>query len=197
MDSSMLPYGMQSRIDSEMESGERLVWCGQPLPIRFAMKALPLALFGLPFTAFAIVWMVVSGAFLGGGGQGGMMNLFSCFPLFGLPFVAVGLGLISAPYWAARRARKTLYALSGRRAILWSVGWWGTITVRNYPGDELKNMTRTERPDGAGDLVFEEITTVSHSHNHGTSIRRQQRGFLGVENVRELDRLIRETLKLE
>ena len=57
------------------------------------------------------------------------------FPLFGLPFVMVGVGMLSSPFWLRRRAKRTCYALTDRRAILWEAGWFGSVEVRSYgPG---------------------------------------------------------------
>ena len=38
-----------------------------------------------------------------------------CFPLFGLPFVLIGLGMLTAPHWAKRKALRTAYAVTDRR----------------------------------------------------------------------------------
>ncbi|GAB4150416.1 MAG: hypothetical protein Tsb009_25240 [Planctomycetaceae bacterium] len=197
MHASQLSFNMQDRIDSELESGETVVWAGQPLPGQFARRAIPVALFGIPFTAFSIFWIVTAAVGIGEGFQQGddfVPKIFACFPLFGVPFLLVGLGLVSAPYWAARRARKTLYALTNRRAIIWEAGWWKSVTIRSFRGDDLKKMIRKERSDGTGDLIFEDMTQLIQAHSDGVHLARHQVGFLGVENVRELERLVKETL---
>src|SRR6202035_2197504 len=79
----------------------------------------------------------------------------------GLPFVAVGILLMVSPVWLRRRARQTIYAPTDPRAIGWERAWWGTVTVRHYSAAGLGRMSRSERADGSGDLVFEEFTTVS------------------------------------
>ena len=98
---SGLPADLDARVRSEMRDGEQLLWVGQPRPGRFARQAIPLVLFGIPFTAFAVFWMVVtSSALLFGGfannvGPGGFGWFFAaCFPLFGLPFMLIGLGML-------------------------------------------------------------------------------------------------------
>ena len=47
----------------------------------------------------------------------------------------VTLGMLTAPLWAARKARSTFYAVTDRRAILWDAGWWGAVTVRSFRAD--------------------------------------------------------------
>jgi hypothetical protein len=42
------------------------------------------------------------------------------FPLFGVPFVLIGLGMLAAPYWMRRKAQNTVYALTDKRALILS-----------------------------------------------------------------------------
>ena len=60
---------------------------------------------------------------------------------------------------------------------------------------KLTNMTRNEYGDGSGDLIFQEHTRTSYSHRHGRHHHYlQQLGFFGIENVRDVERQVRETL---
>ena len=43
-----IPHELQRMIDSELSRGERVAWSAQPLPGRFARKAMPAVLFGIP-----------------------------------------------------------------------------------------------------------------------------------------------------
>jgi hypothetical protein len=54
-------------------------------------------------------------------------------------------------------------------------------------------MSRTERADGSGDLVFEEDWSRDR-HGH-RQVRR--RGFFAIAGVREVEDLVRKTLKVE
>src|SRR5437660_832775 len=145
---------LATRVANELDAGERLVWAGQPrvdLAMRSAFLLVP---FGVVFTGFALIWILVAGVMSAG-------LMVPC----GLPFVAVGILLMASPVWLRRRARQTIYALTDRRAIVWEPGWLGAATVRNYTAAGLARMSRTERADGSGDLVFEEFTTVSGGTN--------------------------------
>jgi hypothetical protein len=44
------------------------------------------------------------------------------FPLFGLPFIGVGLGMLGMPFGARRKAAQTIYGLTDRRLIRISAG---------------------------------------------------------------------------
>ncbi len=193
-DQDPLSAEMDERVRSELRDGERLVWTGQPRPSRFAKGALPIVLFGIPWTALAIVWMAAASGLLFGGGNGGMGAFNLIFPLFGLPFVLIGFGMLSAPYWMRRKARRTCYALTDRRAILWEAGWRGSVTVRSYSPADLTRIRRVEYPNGDGDLIFDEFVTVgTNSKGHRTT-HTQQHGFVGIPNVRTVEDLLRSTL---
>jgi hypothetical protein len=187
-----IPAHLKNRVQGELDQDEQLLWIGQPQPGRMARKAIPLMIFGIPFTAFALFWMTMASGilFVGGNADFGPGIFLLCFPLFGIPFVVVGLGLLTAPFWAYRNAGRTCYAVTSKRVILWEAGWFGSITVRSYLPPELTKIFRREHSDGTGDLIFEEYYTYGRrgrSHlNH--------RGFLAIERVREIEELIRKTL---
>jgi hypothetical protein len=149
------------------------------LSVRPAFFLVP---FGIFFGGIAAVWMVVAG----------FMTMGLMVPC-GLPFLAVGIGLIASPIWLRSMARRTLYALTDRRALIWQPGWFGSATVRSYTAAGLGHISRRERRDGSGDLVFEEFTTYSHGSN-GPSSHTTRRGFLAINNVREVEELVRRTL---
>ena len=195
---SSLPIEMENRVHDELRDGERLLWVGQPNPARYAKKAIPIVLFGVPWTLFSLFWMAgAAGLLFGAGGfrGGGVMNFV--FPLFGLPFVLIGLGMLSSPYWLKKRAGRTFYAVTDQRAILWEASWLGSTEVRAYDGEKLDRMRRVEYPGGEGDLIFEEFITYGrNSDGHRTSnIKRH--GFMAIDGVREVDELIRQALLSE
>ena len=130
-----LPEELDNRVRSELRHGERLVWTGQPLPRRFMRSAVPIVLMGIFVTPFAVFWMAGASGMLfggGGGGPGGADAFFTCFPLFGVPLVLIGLGMLTAPFWMYRKARRTCYALTDQRAIVWTAGWPGSKIGRAH-----------------------------------------------------------------
>src|SRR5579875_316473 len=135
---SYLPEELDARVRSELEPGEQLLWVGQPRPSRFVYQTLPIVFFGIPWTAFALLWtgMAIWGLWGNAGAapmqaQGMMGGVFSvCFPLWGLPFILIGLGMLSSPFWAIRRAKRTCYALTDRRAIHIEAGAFRSVEVR-------------------------------------------------------------------
>ncbi len=197
---SRLPDELDARVRSELRQGEKLLWVGQPRPGRLARQAWPIVLFGIPWTAFALFWMAGAAGmlFMAGGaqqpqGNNGFDIIRFVFPLFGLPFVLVGFGMLSSPYWLMRRARKTCYAVTTQRAIIWQAGWFGSMEIRSFAPAELNRMRRVEYANGEGDLIFEDLLTMAHFERskHQTNMRS---GFMGISNVKKSEELITKAL---
>jgi hypothetical protein len=195
-----LPPELATRVESELAEGERLVWVGQPLPGLYRRRSIPLVFIGIFFLGFSLLWLALTGgvALVAGGAAGqadpaagvGVGGFMGCFALFGLLPLAMGIGMVTSPLWMGSMARKTVYALTDRRAIIFEPQLFRTVQVRSYTAAGLGAMSRVERGDGSGDLVFEEYTT--RGSNNTTSTTR--RGFLAIANVHQVEGLVRKTL---
>ena len=189
---AVLEPELRRQVDAELDAGERIVWLGQPVAALMARQAWPVVLFGVPWTAFAIFWTLGAAGMIGrhGTSGGSATGWFAyVFPLWGLPFIAIGFAMLTAPYWAARTARQTIYALTDRRAIVWQAKGWGKFEVHNFQPERLTSMTRKQRGDGSGDLIFEQF-----QERNGSGTTTIRRGFMAVPDVQEVEDLIRETL---
>lgn len=198
-DGSALPPDLDARVRAELRPGERLLWVGQPDPRRAARGACFIVAFGIPWTAFSVFWVVMASGMMfaanGPRGPGGAFGaVFACFPLFGLPFVLIGVGMLSAPYWLRRAARRTCYALTDRRALVWQKHWFGGLEVRSYGPEALTRMARIEHADGTGDLVFEEVVRVGTDTDGNRTTATTGRGFLAIGDVRRIEELVRRVL---
>ncbi len=187
-----LPRSLQSALERELAAGERVVWSGQPIPRRYSRGSWGAVLFGIPWTAFALFWTIT--AFAGTRhvqGNDVMSSGFRwAFPMFGVPFVLVGFGMLSSPWWSRRKAAGVFYAITDRRALVSEPGWRGARTVRAFGPDEMQSIERTEHPDGSGDLVFtRRAWRDSDGDRHTMSV-----GFLGVARVREVEDQLRKLL---
>ncbi len=203
-----LPMDAQRRIDGELSPGETLLWAGQPSPGRVARQGIIPMLFGIPFTAFALFWTAAAGgfAFLAGGaaqsfsgGNGAFAAPFLLFPLFGLIFVVAGVGLLLSPLWLSLGAKRTLYAVTNKRVIVWNGRVFGGVTVRSLSPAQLGDRARTEAGDGSGDLVFPRAATLSTYQDTDstngfsqTRTRVTQCGFFGIPQVKQVDDLLRQ-----
>lgn len=192
---SKLSSEQESRVQSELESGEQLLWTGRPRAGRLILESIPLVLFGIPWTAFTIFFisMVTFSVMQDGNKKEPVLGLYSfLLLLFGVPFVLVGLWMLSSPLWMYRQIKQICYAITNRRVILWDPNsFWGAMYIRSYVPRQLASLLRTERADGSGDLIFEE----QYYQTRGQHKPRAQRiGFMAIDNVRTVDELVRKAL---
>jgi hypothetical protein len=176
---------LQSLVDSELQPGERVTWLDQPIPRRFARKGLPILFFAVPWTAFALFWTGAAAWMSFQVKEKSAMSL--AFPLFGLPFVLIGVAMLSTPWWLGRAARRIVYVLTDRRAIVLSAGWRGSVKARSFAPERLKDLRRKQHADGSGDIVFVQDVT----RNGGGGRQSSDAGFLAIPDVRNVEEMAR------
>jgi hypothetical protein len=134
----------------ELMPGESIVWQGEQLarlePAHFAIY-----LFAVPWTAFALFWTA-----LAAGGVSTMQGdddasvIAWAFPLFGVPFIAVGLGMMAMPFKPLWDRGKILFAITDKRAIRLRLG--KRLDVSTCPAERIGLVRRIEHSDGTGTL---------------------------------------------
>ncbi len=129
--------------------GERVLWQAGRIA-RIDPKSFAIYFFAIPWTAFALLWTTLAAA--GASAFDGVGVLAWAFPLFGVPFIAVGAAMMAAPFYGYHTAAKTLYAVTDRRLVRLTLG--RSLKVHTIPGERLGEMQRSERPDGSGTLSF-------------------------------------------
>lgn len=157
-------------------------WIGRPIPRFFGAKSTSIFLFAIPWTAFAVFWMCGAAGFRIPDFQEG----FGFFPLFGAPFVLVGLGMMSYPLWFYRSSLKTVYVVTDRRAITFQGAW--STTIRSYLPAQLTHTFRRERRDGSGDVVISERSPGDSDGNRPFD----ELGFFQIPNPREVEKMLKE-----
>lgn len=177
---SNLPQHLQQRLRAELKPDESILWAGQPNPNRSMKSGFMLWLFFIPWTAFSVFWIASASGFQMPKWDSG----WNLFPLFGLPFLFIGIGGLSAPLWLRRKARSTLYAITQHRAI--SIEGAKSITVKSYPAAQLTHVERTEHQDGTGDLVLR----IEHYQDSEGSQQTKKQGFFAINNVRQVEGII-------
>lgn len=146
------------RLQRFLDPGETIVWAGQPNAARALRSALPILFFAVPWTAFSLFWTAMAGgaAWFTAKAAGPPGLLGVAFPLFGLPFILIGLGMLATPYWAWRSAQKTVYVVTNRRALVGTPSDDG-YAVKDYAGADLADLADlnlTVRNDGSGTIDF-------------------------------------------
>jgi hypothetical protein len=186
-DPTSIPVDLRNQLDKELLPGERIQWVGQPIPGRQFGTASRwgIVIFAIPWTAFAVFWTSMAAK----GVSKSHSAMAWAFPLFGVPFILVGVGMLTSPFWGRKAAGKLVYALTDRRAIIFRRGLRNTISVRSFDSTKLTDLTRNERPDGSGDLIFTRDVTQTSDSNFSRDV-----GFLGVRDVRKVEKITRDSL---
>lgn len=137
-------------IEQESSPGERLVWSGQPhCGIRFRISDW----IGIPFSVFwcgfAIFWEVMA--------LTAMPKISDpvtpFFPLFGVPFILIGLYLVFGRFIVDARVRaRTYYGLTDERIII-TGGLFGRRT-KSLNLRTLSDVSLSERADGSATITF-------------------------------------------
>jgi hypothetical protein len=192
--SAELTLEVDEALRAELRAGEELWYAGMPAPKYAGRKMIPIAVFGLFFGGFAAFWITMAAAIAwfgsgavdsssdpsqeasnGGAAAAGFAILF---PLFGLPFLAIGIGMISSPWRAARAARNTGCFVTNERALRIKVG--RSIKVESWGPADLGEISKVLYRDGRGCVIFAQRL---HAGAKGR-VRTVQDGFDGIPEPR-------------
>jgi hypothetical protein len=183
-----------AELERELSPGERLVWSGQPRGgVRLRASdavAIPFSIF---WCGFAVLWEVI--ALLASNRGGGLIALV--FPLFGVPFVVIGLYLLVGRFFVDAKARqRTFYGVTTERIVIVS-GLFARRT-RSLNLRTLGAMSLAERPDGSGTITFGPASPFGHWFAPGGwpgAAQFASASFEMIERAREVHDLIRQTQK--
>jgi hypothetical protein len=169
-----------------LQSGEHIVWTGRPAQgLRFSAKDTFLVPFSLLWGGFAVFWET-NALTIAGSASSSVANIF---PLFGIPFVLIGLYMIGGRFVVDAWARsKMTYALTDRRALI----------LRRLVGERLITVTlanasqlRLTRNGSRGDIEFEPARSPFFNNSWGlwTPALDGAARFIGVEDAVDVFRL--------
>jgi len=182
---TVLPIVLQSLLDQEIDKDEKLQWSAQPNISRAVISAIPAAIFGAifcaapSFIAFNIFKDTQSGKDI---------------PIVPLILIAVfllaGMLMLSSPYWAAKRAKNTVYAITDKRAVI--ITKKRIIDIQSFGPDKLQDIIKRIRGDGSGDLIFERYVSSHHTSKGRTKQKVTEIGFFGIPKVNEVEDLLKQ-----
>jgi hypothetical protein len=185
-----IPKELRRKIDRELQPGESIRWVEQPIPRDSTSTSAVIAFFSIPWTGFALFLMWGASGFKFPDLREGFKPQY-LLPLFGVPFVVVGVGMLVTSLWKCLwtwiDARETVYLITNQRAISIQ-GSWSKTTIRSYSPDELKNIFYRERNDGTGDIV---ITIWQWKDSEG-DLKSEEIGFLDIRNPREVEMILKQ-----
>jgi hypothetical protein len=204
---------LKEKIVEELSENERLVWLAQPVPALVFRRNLGYFGGGAILALVAFVWLA-SMLFTGsaqkheipvvGGKKGAVVQVktpphatpFNPLPLI-LLIPAVGLTVVPVLRW--KLSKGTIYGLSNRRALVYKEGLFGP-SRESYSPLEVSQMRRADSWlfADAGDVIFRSVTVITTSRSSSgkshTSTNTTHYGFLAIAHVKEVEKLVRETL---
>ncbi|MEW6712670.1 MAG: hypothetical protein AB1403_22825 [Candidatus Riflebacteria bacterium] len=170
-----IPYDLDSKLSKELVSDEQIEWKGMPIPRLLKAETLAIFLFAIPWTAFSIFWICGAAGFKIPDFSKGF-DPFMLFPLFGLPFLLIGLAMLASPIFSYLADRKTLYAVTDRRVIIITGG--RSYEIKSFLPEKISELTRRERA-AAGDLIFaQRISKDSDDRDQTVEI-----GFFNISDI--------------
>jgi len=186
-------YNPSSRIQPYLSFGESILWCGTPLErVRFRIKDNPTFLFGIPFLAFAIFWTLTAASASSGGGAIG-----SVFPLFGIPFILVGVSMVFiSPYRNVRNRNNAVYAITDKKVyILYDNQRQRLIS---YEFSQLSNVTLEITGDNIGNIKFQtgQYYRYTSRRRYG-AVERETDGFFGINDVSYVFRILNQQTEVK
>ena len=143
-------FDAQQIIQRELDSGERLIWAGCPKAgIVFRGSDVFTIPFSILWGGFAIFWEIMALSIP----KDDAGPVAYVFPLFGIPFVIVGLYMIFGRFiYDSKKRSKTFYGLTDQRAIIVS-GFFGK-RVKSLNLKTLSDLNLTEKNDQSGTITF-------------------------------------------
>jgi hypothetical protein len=193
-----LPTDLARIVDNELESGETLLWTGQPNPMRSVLGALPIMVFGLFFGGFAAFWIASPYLMMAHSPNGVSHGPPLFFTLFGVPFFLIGLSMVLSPLGVYRKSLRTAYGITNRRIVIIDGGMMNSFSVKSITPEQMAGRTRTQQANGSGDILFPGalMTQIGNVQDFSASRSRSQfapPGLLGIPQVKDVDDLIRDT----
>ena len=185
---SELPEPLMQKLRTELRAGEKIVWAAQPIAGQMMKTSFWLWLFFIPWTLFSLFWTAGANGFQWP--DFSHWHMFSFFPLFGLPFIFIGLCGLSTPFWIQNKAKKTVYAVTNLRLL---IGVFGkTINIQAFHPKDVTQIYRLEKPNGSGDLYF----LTQHWLDSDGDARMLKEGFKAVRDVKNVERIIEDFIKV-
>ncbi|MBL9201563.1 MAG: hypothetical protein JNL39_13725 [Opitutaceae bacterium] len=159
-----LPPALQRAVADEV-GGEKLLWCDSPDP-----RACLLRVWHYPILAVPPLGM---GLFLIRPVLSGLSQDNWAGVLFGLLFLYAAIPLLRAPIIAYRRAKRTAYVITERRAVI--VVRTGRQEIRSFSPQAVSRYVRRSRGGESGDILFEQVVTRQGRHSRSDDV-----GFLDL-----------------
>jgi hypothetical protein len=181
--------GYFPEIQSELQSGESLLWSGQPLKrILFHQRDLFSIPFSLLWGGFAIFWEWGATGHFGRANHGATTFFFA---LWGIPFVLMGQYMIWGRFmYIAWRKGRTFYAVTNKRVLIVTTGFSRKVIDAYFRS--IDSVSLSTRPDGVGTVEFSPNIAPSlrsrfgNRGNHQLDIDLSSLAFYDIDDARNV-----------
>lgn len=136
-------------LNRELGADEAVVWHGWQLG-RIERRLFAAYLFAVPWTLFSLAWTGVAFIAVASSDGGGAGPFAWAFPMFGVPFIAVGVWMLSRPFVPLLQKGRVLYVVTTRRALKLHMGQ--ALAIDSVPADRIGRARRREHRDGSGTI---------------------------------------------
>ncbi|MEX1376751.1 MAG: hypothetical protein AB1Z23_04645 [Eubacteriales bacterium] len=148
---------MDTSIQDNLLPGEEILWEGQPqVANRLNIGNITKSIFGVFWLGFSLFWTLT--AFLAtrninaSSATGSILKYF--FPLFGLPFVAIGIFMVFiSPIKQRKKNLMTFYYITDKRIII-NVNTLKSPTFNSLFIKDLNDVRITKNRDNTGTIIF-------------------------------------------
>lgn len=176
-------------LQQELDIGERLRWHGRPRENAVKWAAFGIWLFAIPWTAFALFWtyMAWSGvdSMSDDDGPGGILKY--AFPLFGVPFIVIGLGMLAAPLLGLFAKSERIHGITDKRIITLTSAK-GVVRVKSLQARHIGPIERWEGKHGRGKVSIE-----THSSQDSEGVRKTETvNLIGIVDAARVEEYVRE-----
>lgn len=190
-----LPADLTRTLTAELSPGERLLYAAKPDWRAGVIANMAIFLFGLFWSSIAFTFFGISAASLLGlhtltsDGKPSGLGLQIFLFVFSLPFVAIGLSCLAAPFVGVFQSLRTVHALTDQRLINLITGKFKS--VQSLKLETINFIRRRDGRDGRGTLSI------------GYGVEKDSDGdprpltteWPGVPDVKRVEALIREHAK--
>ncbi|MBI1257956.1 MAG: hypothetical protein GC204_10830 [Chloroflexi bacterium] len=181
---------LRSMVSAELQRGETLLWVGKPTPLRIILqdrKVVTVAIVTLiALIALGVIVLIFPNSHLL---SLKLIGMGWSFGLVVLGFLLLGLSYFARPIYEYFMARRTIYAITDRRAIILK----GTLRGRKAKSfKQFESIKRRSLLNGKGDLLFAS-ESYRQRRNGVAQVRTRKIGFFGIDHSREVEQLMIET----
>ncbi len=194
-----IPAHLREALRAEIDPGETLRWCGQPSPVRAFRRMVVLAVLGvISFGGIGVllvlgarsVWLELHGLepIIQWTSKGEQPRYTMVWITLGFASL-MGVGVLCVaclPWWAAERARRTVFAVTSTRIITLEVNEDRSLVRSLEPGHPL-HIQRTDVGGSVGNITLYPHTGQRSGGGIGAL------SLIGVSEARQVERLIRAT----